>query len=277
MNDNVIVEMFSALRGNKNTKTEEEIPFPNLDGISKKELEAAYNEKFLLFTTLTLGNPFVDENKEPFVLCESFKFAVSPDYVEKVIKEYTRLRDWQFYKAKGKNGVSIYLLLAKNDDFSIRLIKKGMERLGYFFSRSVDNIDKEGNKWIIFQFDPLLQKEDTEEIMKNGHLYHITPTYNVKSIMTFGLQPRHYNDVYYYPDRIYLFTTGDIEYIKKWGRILYHTNTDSRNDGDYTLLKILVKKINIRLYHDPNMGNAAYTTDPIPPEAIEIIDKIYYN
>jgi hypothetical protein len=277
MDDKVINEMFSTLRKGKNTKTEEEILFPNLDGISKKELETAYNEDYFMFSSLSLSNPFLDEDNDPLAICESFSFAVSPDYVEKAIKTYTRLRDWQFLKGKGTNGVSIYILLAKNDDFSIRLIKKGMERLGYFFSRSVDYIDKFGNQWIKYQFDPLLQKEDTEEIMKNKYLFHITPTYNVKSIMTFGLQPRHDNDLYYYPDRVYLFTTDNIEYIKKWGRVLYDANTDPRNDGDYTLLRILTKKINIHLYYDPNMNNAAYTTDPIPPETIKPTDRIYYE
>lgn len=283
MIDNIIKEMFSRIRGerkslpieNKNYKSWDDL----INSIPKKELYEAYNDPFIMAGSNAWDNPFDNNENSPLRLHESFKFAVSPEFVEDAIRVYTRLRNWQIHKSKGKNGVGIYVLLAKNDP-TIRLIKLGMKKMGYFFARSAPFVDKYGKEWIKYQFDPLIQDDNTNEILKQKFLYHITPQYNVDSILKNGLLPRHDNDIYYYPDRVYMFATDDMDKIKKWGYRLYFANGDERNDGNYTILQVdtnVLKNDKVKLYYDPNLPDGVYTTDKISPNAIKIKLKVVYR
>ena len=59
----------------------------------------------------------------------------------------------------------------------------------------------------------------------------------------------------------------------KLGNLLCKINTDSRNNGNYVLLRINMKNIdnNIHFYYDPNSEIGVYTEQTIPFTNIEKI------
>jgi len=112
------------------------------------------------------------------------------------------------------------------------------------------------------KFDIKILKKDIPLV-----LYHVTDEKYVEKIKKKGLLPRSHSKLTYHPERVYLCTSGSMDYL---------ANEFYKNYGmEPVILSIDMEKLNIDLYMDRNMQTAFYTTDSIPPTSIKgIIDWI---
>ena len=105
-------------------------------------------------------------------------------------------------------------------------------------------------------------------------LYHVCPLRVVPKILKQGLTPRNNGRIASHPERVYLF----IEYNNGWKNDVATNFKESGKEEPYAYLKIDMRNINpqIKFYYDSNVmtnNPAIYTLEPIPPSAIELIDK----
>ena len=126
------------------------------------------------------------------------------------------------------------------------------------------------------------------------YFYHLSPSINDKKIQSIGLIPRSRNYKFKYPDRVYLLSNGDIEFLHRLCRKLYEpifykmmnqvfkkeidkSLLDKKRIKEYSIYRIDFSKVeDIKLYKDPNTRNfdSYFTMDNIRPEWIEKIDEI---
>lgn len=112
--------------------------------------------------------------------------------------------------------------------------------------------------------------------------YHICPTNAVHKILTQGLKPKNNGRTENNVERTYLYI-GDVfklyNNIPLWQEIA-NRFFESSGVEDFTLLKInnqILKDKNIQFYKDDNVMqeiDGVYTFEPIPSNAIEVIDRI---
>lgn len=194
---------------------------------------------------------------------------LDPDEAVFNIRRRYRLDERCFYKQENCNKVAIYILIADIGNNN-ELIRKDMEKLGYFVGAESQRANFHGMNFKVIQFEPYSQYQDdeTEGIKKyNKFLYHWTPFYNLEDIKEYGLIPSHKNSLFNYPPRVYLIKSGiPDDYLEYFGEKLYFSNKDSRNNGKYVLLKIDIQNLddNIRFYLDPNSEIGIYTEQTIP-------------
>lgn len=103
-------------------------------------------------------------------------------------------------------------------------------------------------------------------------LFHITSPLNTSKILKKGLSPKSRSKAAYHPERVYLLT--DLSQGKDLADKFYQKT----GENIWDLLKINTSKIPgdyLKLYKDPNYDYGFYTLNNIPPQAIEIIDKIF--
>lgn len=126
--------------------------------------------------------------------------------------------------------------------------------------------------WLQLQFEPVYQDDETDTLKSKGFLYHITPEYNLESIKKNGIVPKSENNLFNYPDRIYLVKadTNAIE-LENLIKQLWQHNKNSSNNGEYCVLKINTRKLpeKIKLCLDPNYELGCWTNDVIPSECID--------
>jgi hypothetical protein len=96
------------------------------------------------------------------------------------------------------------------------------------------------------------------------YLYHVTSKDNKGKILKIGLVPKSKNKRANHNDRIYL----------GYNKIVTKNLAYQFSSGDYILLEIDTKGLNIKLYDDPDFTeNGVYTYDNIPNSNIEIIEE----
>ena len=130
-------------------------------------------------------------------------------------------------------------------------------------------------------------KYDTERTITGPYLYHITPDISLTKIKNIGITPKTQGKLANHPGRIYVLTNLDDlkDYdIDSWPDISYALWNNSKTKDkveEMNLLRIDVSKLpkDIKFYKDPNffIGDAVWTYRNIPPNAIEVIDKININ
>lgn len=205
-----------------------------------------------------------------------------PDTVVQDIRNKYQLPEQLVRKIELHNNIYIYTIVATigiND----KLIEDDMNKLGYFLGVK-GNIQHVNNmKFRILQFEPTsqIQKDSSDEIkLNNNYLYHLTPNYNITSIIKNGLIPSHKNKLFNYPERTYLIKENSSdEKIKYLGERLCNINKDPQNNGEYILLKIKLENLpdNIKFYYDPNSSLGIFTEQIIPYSNIEIYKKYKFN
>ena len=107
-------------------------------------------------------------------------------------------------------------------------------------------------------------------------LYHITTSAKVEKILKTGLNPKSSNARFNYPDRIYL---GIDPKMIEHDLLPNLRKTKGKNNinAEYAILEIDISKIpsKNRFKVDPNYPDGLFTSDNIPPSAIEVFkDKI---
>lgn len=214
------------------------------------------------------GFGYSDVLSEDYIV-EAFGDILDADEVVRKIRQKYHLSDKLVNKVEYQNQVFIYIVYASIGD-NDKLIEEDMRKMGYFIGRSAVLRDVDGMTFKKCQFEPISQnqKDVTEEIKsKCNVLYHWTPNYNLKSILSGGLTPLNANSLYSYPPRVFLMCDNQpMEKIIDLGQSLCYHNEDNRNNGDYALLKVDLKNLDdsVRLFYDPNTILGVYTEQTIP-------------
>lgn len=183
-----------------------------------------------------------------------------------------------------------YILVSKKLDKNLFDDVESVLKLGGYYQAD-DDVDDYYTYEKIYEeniFDKLKQSGEIE------YLYHLTPSINDKKIQKIGLIPRSRNYRFKYPDRIYLLSNGDSEFLYNMCRTLYRPIflkminqvlkkeikqelLDKKRIKEYSVYRIDFSKVeNIKLYRDPNARgfDSYFTMDNIRPEWIEKIDEI---
>ena len=167
-------------------------------------------------------------------------------------------------------------------------VTREMNICGWFFSggenkigKNYKNIDdllqnsKNNNVWIHFsaKFDKELDLKGTPKT-----LYHLTPTIRIEKIKEIGLTPKTKSKLANHPDRVYFLTKYDQVDIRNFIRDLFRSETlPYKYKNKYTLISIEQPKLSVRLFRDPDMLNAVYTLENIPPSNIKILKSFNVN
>lgn len=184
------------------------------------------------------------------------------DTMMRYVREYFNIPDFYMHKYVNNGVDCVAFDLPKNLTFQKR-VDKAMNLCGYFESTraSMDDLDR-------VHYEPKFEEEEREI---GNILYHITHNSNKDKILRIGLCPRHKNNRFNYPSRIYCFredTPRDV--IERAAMALSHYATRDFIDGIYSVLKIDVNCLpnNVKFFVDPNHEYGLYTLNNIPPNCI---------
>ena len=243
----------------------------DINSISEKDAR----QQFINFKIVAIpdhyGSPFLKDKQGKYIIDEIIESLPLSEVKGLIAKKYS-LQDWQFKIVTNANKIEIALIIP-NIDTNKDMLEDDMLQLGYFSGIALPfklhNMD-----WIQLQFEPLYQNDETNDLKNKGVLYHITPKYNIDSIKKNGILPKSENNLFNYPNRIYLvksdITATQMEHLVK--QLCQH-NTNPLNNGEYCILKINTRKLpeTVKLYLDPNYEMGCWTSDEIPPNCIENI------
>ena len=188
-----------------------------------------------------------------------------------------KMKDWQIEIKQGYHNVEVIILFAgifKNT----KIIKQEMKRLGFF--PSISAWKRRGFMiWRAIKFEPYEQADLTKEARKFRYLYHITPSYNHQSIVNNGLLPKSENNMFDYPDRVYvLYGNIDRGNLMFLAQQLYEKNrkTNKINNGAYNVYRIDTRQLpnDIAFYGDPNYPKGYFTKQLIPSNCLSLVETI---
>lgn len=241
----------------------------DIDSLTKEEVEKMSVEYSKIPHIRTYGNPLTLYMPKPINegLIKTYPLKKTVQY----IKDYFGLSDFQIRSDYVGNGISHIIVIIPIKGDNLEQMEKAMSLCGYYLGSPKREEIKDG-KIMELQFEARIQNDETANIInKESVLYHVTPSYNVKKILSLGLSPRSKNSQFDYPDRVYLIR-GSIPMaeVRNLAEQLYTNNSSKGNNGEYTLLTLDVARFNdsIRLFVDPNYPGGVYTTSNIPPDTI---------
>ena len=268
-----------------------------LNSISRKNKEKETNKEGIDITKIdieTLKQAYRDLSLTPIhvnydnilslptLIKEAYGDPLPPDSVVNQIANKYKFSTKLVSKVEAENRISIYIIVALIGQ-NIQLIKTDMEKMGYFLGHIGNQTTVQGMTFVQLQFEPYcqMQIDETDNIKSQYNtLYHWTPDYNLKTILSEGLKPSHKNTEFNYPPRTYLMKGNSTDNeILSLGQNLSLFNKNPNNNGHYTLLEIDITNINdnIRFYYDPNSSIGIYTEQPIPPTNIKPINNIMFS
>lgn len=200
------------------------------------------------------------------------------EYVQKALKGIPLL----IRKTETNNGPCIIATIPTiGSNFNI--ICNLMNACGWFLGHPKYNSENyPKNVLATLQFEPKFQPQSRDVLGNEKFLLHITQAKNVPKIKRIGLVPSSKNQMFNYPDRIYLIKGGVhmSKIIGLAGMLCYVNKNEDYKNGiaikeDYSVLKIDVAKIpeKTKFAIDPNFADGVYTTDNIPPSAIVSEEK----
>ena len=183
-----------------------------------------------------------------------------------------------------------YILVNKKLDKSLFDSVESVLKLGGYYQAD-ENIDD------YYTYEKIYEENIFDKLKQSGEIqyfYHLTPSINDKKIQTMGLIPRSRNYRFKYPDRIYLLSNSNPEFLHNMCVTLYQPIylkminlvfrkeikreiLDKKRIKEYSVYRIDFSKVeNIKLYRDPNVRgfDSYFTMDNIRPEWIEKIDEI---
>ena len=175
------------------------------------------------------------------------------------------------------NGEQSLVILIDNNSENKEKLDKSLALCGYFSSLVTERYNGE---FLEITYEKRINDDANGIVSKQKYLYHVTPSVYVDDILINGLCPKSKNKKFEYPSRIF-FTLDklDVRGIRAYGEMLYpyiKQNQYTKDNGIYNsfaLLQINVDDLNLEdysFYKDPNLDNAIYTIDNIPPEAIQV-------
>ena len=217
-----------------------------------------------------------DEFVQETSLNESLRMSYPADKVVRYIQKKYNLDDdsVELHIDDGE-----YILVSKNLDEKMFDNVEQILKLGGYYQAD-ENIDD------YYTYEKIYEDDIFDKLKQSGEIqyfYHLTPSINDKKIQTMGLIPRSRNYRFKYPDRIYLFSNGNVKFLKLVCKelikpiLLFGTEFEKNKVKQYSIYRIDFNKVeDIKLYKDPNVRgfDSYFTMDNIRPEWIEKIDEI---
>ena len=225
---------------------------------------------------LTMDNIFLIAEHQQH-LYEGIYATYPIEKVRRFLLSYYRLPENAVTIEDAPNGEQSLIVLISNIDENKKEMDKSMALCGYFPSFISKPL---GDEYLEITYEKNINDDADGLVKKKGVLYHVTPSIYVDDILQNGLCPKSKNKKFSYPNRIY-FTLDklDVRGVKAYAKMLYphikqndYTKENEIYDK-FALIQINIKELNIdnySFYKDPNLDNAVYTTDNIPPEAIYV-------
>ena len=248
--------------------------------ITEEQLDKILNQdgkpKEYVPRKLTLDNIFlIAENHQR--LYEGI-FATYPiDKVRRFLLSYYHLPDSSVVIEDANNGEQSLIVTIRNTEERKSEIDKSMALCGYFPSFVVKCYNGD---FLEITYEKRINDDADGMVRKHRFLYHITPSIYVDDILKNGLCPKSKNKKFNYPNRIYLTVDKlTVKDVKAYAEMLYpyiKQNKYTQDEGIYdnfALLQISVDELDedvYSFYKDPNLDNAVYTIDNIPPEVIYV-------
>lgn len=210
--------------------------------------------------------------------CEFYHIPCSYSISEAITKSYPvsvvckQLKDKQLGLVSVVSDYKIMLLTVGFDIDRFNRLKHILEAYGWYVATvktgNITSKDYDYDKSIgsIFYIEAKFQ----DETSVSKTLYHVTPTKNVKKIMSIGLSARSQCvTMFNYPERVYLI---DVPEDKVTDASISYAKQSQKRYDDWTILKIDTTKTNNVFYRDINVPNdtAVWTGEPIRPSAISI-------
>lgn len=210
-----------------------------------------------------------------------------PETVISVIKSKYRLKDWQLHVNDNQtNTHRVKCIVAIPNNSRIKSMEnwllKDIDKLGYFLSSYKDVTDS-GKVYRLFVFEPKCYKNEATNIRKSKVLYHITPAFNLDSILKYGFIPHSRRNIeknyVSYPERTFFLpaTTDGYYYdaeleTKKLAENIYRhkLRKSSSTTPEYAIISIDMKTIpeDIEMYYDPDSDFGIFVEKNIPAECI---------
>lgn len=224
--------------------------------------------------TLILHEKFLKE----YVILEFDNQSVD---IHKTLKELnTRFKsEFKLSKIKFEENNVIEIIFDKLNFFNIEKINKFMKSFGW--NIALINGEEESNSNFskqLLKSEIVIQYEarfDEDANLTQDILYHLTPDTRYEKIKRMGLVPKSKSRIATHPERVYLF--GDLNDVGWLSADLYDSEPEDAKKyiKKYYLLKIDLATIKdkVKLYKDPNMEDAYYTTNTIPPIYISLIGQ----
>lgn len=260
--------IFNTVFGNKKEKLDIEKIF-HFSSIPTKELYSQYVD--YSFDSSSSGFRYSEHLSEEVNLLQQATIAKS-----EMMRIYN-MKDWQIQIKQGYHNVEVIILFA-NIFKNTKIIKEEMKRLGFF--PSISAWQRRGFMiWRAIKFEPYEQEDLTREAKKFPYLFHVTPLYNHKSIAQNGLLPKSENNMFDYPDRVYiLYGNIDKRNLMILAQQLYEKNrkTNKHNNGLYNVYAIDTRKLpdDVMFYGDPNYPKGYFTKQLIPSNCLLLVDTI---
>ena len=201
------------------------------------------------------------------------------EYAASIIKRRFNLEDWQVRIEKGENDVHVIFVIPAMQTNTIRM-REVMEQQNFFHSKTW-TIPYGATMWNAMKFEPYSEPDISHKAKEKGYLYHLTPKYNVESILLDGLLPSNKSKMFKYPPRTYVMSPDTPPVlIQAIGEQLYaNDSSNKKNNGEYALLRIEAQylPLYIHFYGDPNFPYGYYTETLIPPEYISVAREFQFD
>lgn len=219
---------------------------------------------------------FDDELNEDLGVKKLITESLSPNEVVDKVRDRFQLPPHFVVAREAFHKIYVYVITASIGDNPDEIINF-MKKLGYFLSNRTSRQNVKGMVWETLQFEPTSQlQDDITDKLKEAYssLYHWTQLRFLENIMSQGLKPSSRNDLFSYPDRIYLMEPLiSVPAMINLGRQLFLASRDPQNNGEYVLLAVDLTKLNeaVRLFYDPNSELGVFTEQQIPSSALHVM------
>ena len=218
-----------------------------------------------------LGDDFNIDN-EGNVITESALYTMSIPETQDVLFKELHFPKENILIEQGANNIQLILLYA-NIAWNEKTIIDIMEHCGWIKSQISKPIRYNGADVKVILFDPMFQDNIRDKVKAYGTLFHFSPQYNEKSILSKGLIPKHENELYDYHPKTHFIKGNECTYEEMMilCRNLDIYNYNPKNNGIYTLYSINLSQLpdEVKFYYVPHFQNGVFTQDVIPPRAIQ--------
>ena len=256
--------------------------------------------------TNCLHEKFIVEDKKVDLLEEEvFKSYEFNDIIKILLKHYDLGNEENFLKNGNEIGVDyggcynengiplnneiVYMsLVIPNGFLDIEKIKKFMDSCGWTLAQ--EKVYHVNNDYTVYYFQ---KNRQVKEVELPDYLYHLTSENKLQKILEKGLVPRSSNVLSNRPERIYMLREKpSLFFCISFAQQLYKASLERKlnfsgltkqeigeklnqpRTEKYCLLSIDTAKCNnLKILGDPDMDNAVWTYDNIPPQAITVIKK----
>lgn len=184
--------------------------------------------------------------------------------------------------SKDKNEQEIlYLIIPKTYEKEIkRRIETKLNLIGYIFVNSILYgyyflNDGEKIEWVRLRYEKRYNEKIALDKNHYRYFYHICTQEQYNNIQKKGLKPK-VSQMFgiNHDERLYLSTMNDMSSIYSIAQNIA-INKRKPIGTTYVMLQIDLSKCpNINFYYDPRLDNAVYTYEPIPKDAISVVNKM---